>query len=56
MSRVRARNTGTKAVVLRVSDSDGHDGPDSTFEGLQDAALEMAFLEKHLGGGAPENH
>ncbi|CAM9546048.1 unnamed protein product, partial [Sphacelaria rigidula] len=56
VSRVRARNTGTKAVVLRVSDSDGHDGPDSTFEGLQDAALEMAFLEKHLGGGAPENH
>lgn len=50
VARVRANNTGEKPVVLRVSDSDGHDGPDSTFEDLQDSAMEMAFLEHYLGG------
>lgn len=48
VSRVRAANTGSAPVILRVSDSDGHDGPDDAFDGLRDSALEMAFLEEHL--------
>ncbi len=56
VSRVRAANTGNAPVLLRVSDSDGHHGPGDAMDGLKDAALEMAFLEKHLkvkaGGGA----
>lgn len=48
VSRVRAANTGTAPVLLRVSDSDGHHGPDNTLDGLKDSAMEMSFLEKHL--------
>lgn len=48
VSRVRAANTGNAPVLLRVSDSDGHHGPDNTLDGLKDSAMEMSFLEKHL--------
>lgn len=48
VSRVRAANTGKSPVLLRVSDSDGHHGPGNTLDGLKDAAVEMAFLEKYL--------
>lgn len=48
VSRVRAANTGENAVLLRVSDSDGHHGPGNTHDALKDSAMEMAFLEHHL--------
>lgn len=51
VSRVRANNVGDKPILLRVSDSDAHEGPGNMVEALQDYALEMAFLEQHLCGG-----
>lgn len=48
VARVRAANVGDAPVLLRVSNSDGHHGPDNTLDRLRDAALDMAFLERHL--------